>query len=296
MKKYQLPSATPNAAYGPIQHSKILEVLGQLFPRPVTGIMDASPLVRLPAELRILIYELCLTQVDKTIHIQYHGGKLRMLLCDKRTDVLLGETPSHMLALLKTCRLAHEECSKIAYSSNVFRIVMEVQGEYNFAGLKRRIDEDIHVKGVEDTLQPLSTFISTIGTRNAAAIRSIIADYSYGLHLSDLRSTTLSSIMTGSLVALIKLDDEKPDWHLQASIWFWGGRDEQYMVNMHQAAERFEVIAEGLARELRGGRMTGYGEWVVREMMGHLTQWEQVAGVERGLSELSRLTSMITLR
>ena len=102
--------------------------------------MQTSLLLRLPAELRLSIYEYVLVQ-EKPITITSH--------CK------LGGRSNTYTSLSRTCKQTHLECGQILYAANTFHIKSNDK------------------KDVADLLQQ---WLTAIGPCNARALRSLVVD------------------------------------------------------------------------------------------------------------------------
>ena len=109
--------------------------------------MDASPLGRLPAELRNRIYELVLI-FPTFIEIEPSSQHAER----PKAPELLGSNPN-TFALVKTCKQVHSESSAIIYADNTF----------DFSDWEQP----------SQSLRCFNDFIHEIGLTNTAALRAI---------------------------------------------------------------------------------------------------------------------------
>jgi hypothetical protein len=129
--------------------------------------MDNSPLKGLPAEIRNNIYELALTQ-DGPVML----GKEDSSWSWRR----ISDTKTQPLALTKTCKAIHSECTQLFYSINTF--ILRVGANISQYGLRLMVHR----------------FRMGIGAANFSALRDVKVDFgefSYqgrnGLFLMDLQ-------------------------------------------------------------------------------------------------------------
>lgn len=107
--------------------------------------MDHSPLARLPAELRNIIYELVLVQ-DEPIEI---GWKRY----GKSTVRHMRATNYCKAGLLQTCREIYEDCKGFVYSCNSFKLADQ--------------------NSLHEVAKELERFLLLIGQRNTALLKSM---------------------------------------------------------------------------------------------------------------------------
>jgi hypothetical protein len=136
--------------------------------------MDASPLSRLPAEIRNIIYELVLEDPEETVlgpaDSQKPGRKLKLALAQRRA---LDSTAN----LTRTCKAVRKETVELFYAIKYFCIVLPFSDALRLRTL-------------------LNDFFDTIGPRNAAALRSLAID------INSVPTSHFHGTMTTSLLQL----------------------------------------------------------------------------------------------
>lgn len=143
--------------------------------------MEHSPLNRLPSELRNYIYELALVQPDG-VWIGCWGGHRP---CRPGEKLKAKATAARGLALTRTCKQIHAEATEVCYNGNDFTIAMAP------VGLKQSRDICAIM-----TMMPLQKFLSTIGTENEQALRSItLVLLSNGDFKSDVSRPPMSKVI-----------------------------------------------------------------------------------------------------
>ncbi|KAK6381756.1 hypothetical protein LTR65_011031 [Meristemomyces frigidus] len=114
--------------------------------------MDSSPLLTLPPELRLMVYEFALTHPE-SIELEY--------LVHPDQKIVASGTQPHLLALAQTCAQTRGECGNIFFREN--SVTLRV------TGFPERItDPTRKIK----RFRPLRIFNRAIGAANAAALRS----------------------------------------------------------------------------------------------------------------------------
>ena len=126
-------------------------------------VMDRSPLSKLPAEIRIRIYEYALYQSPFNI------GPYQSLKGPSRPGYT--EKHHHSLALARTCKAVNSECIPVFYSVNTFHILGR------------------HAKYI---LRRLEAFREVIGAKNTAALKSIVLEI--GMLTMESFETVFSSL------------------------------------------------------------------------------------------------------
>ncbi|KAK5745986.1 hypothetical protein LTR17_001116 [Elasticomyces elasticus] len=160
----------------------------------------ASPLLRLPGELRTEIYKLVVT-IKNTIHISHRKADHKMF-----GVVPYSEPLSHSLALLQTCKQTNAEASPLFYSLNTF----EIKARNNAGGAHLR-------KGAELALSTIPMFLAQIGSRNAAALRHISFDMG-AIRVLDTTAARRRETILNMVQELESWYIARPEWGLKASM------------------------------------------------------------------------------
>ncbi|KAK3644787.1 hypothetical protein LTR56_009452 [Elasticomyces elasticus] len=123
--------------------------------------MDASPLQRLPAELRVEIYELVLVQKapifvankkERGRHIQYRS-----------------RLPQHALAITITCKAMHREVAQMVFSCNKFSITGPQVSRYSYGEPDPAKDKHFPAKNKH----ALTDFVTAVGSASATMVGGI---------------------------------------------------------------------------------------------------------------------------
>ncbi|KAK4899997.1 hypothetical protein LTR27_002760 [Elasticomyces elasticus] len=158
----QLPKLIPIYFHHPVDNIVTMEKLTaqrNMMKSSTATSIPASPLLRLPGELRTEIYKLVVT-IESTIHISHRKADHKLF------GVVLDLEPiSHNITLLQTCKQIHAEASPLFYTLNTF----EIKARNNAGGAHLR-------NGAELALSTLPMFLAQIGSINAAALRHISFD------------------------------------------------------------------------------------------------------------------------
>ncbi|KAK5720713.1 hypothetical protein LTR15_006674 [Elasticomyces elasticus] len=164
-----------------------------------TAVM-ASPLLRLPGELRTEIYKLIVT-IESTILISHRKADNNIF-----GAVLDFEPIFHNTTLLQTCKQIHAEASPMFYSLNTF----EIKARNNAGGAHLR-------NGAELALSTIPLFIAQIGSRNAAALRHITFDIG-AIRVLDTTAAYRRETVLNMIQELESWYIARPEWRLQASM------------------------------------------------------------------------------
>ncbi|KAK3649202.1 hypothetical protein LTR56_007042 [Elasticomyces elasticus] len=160
----------------------------------------ASPLLRLPGELRTEIYKL-VVDVEGTILISHRKADQKLF------GVVLDFEPlSHSLALLQTCKQIHAEASPMFYSLNTF----EIKARNNAGGAHLR-------NGADLALSTIPMFLAQIGSINAAALRHISFDMG-AIRVQDTTAARRRETVLNMIQELESWSLFRPEWGLKASI------------------------------------------------------------------------------
>lgn len=197
--------------------------------------MDASPLNKLPGELRIAIYEFALTQRENvTINILTGTPKLVVPLPVNRL-ILTGTpkivVPSHanyLFGLLATCKQIRDESSAIFYEVNKFTLVSNYAGE--------RHHGDLWQRGLE-------SWLDQIGDRNRASLAYVEIDIGSSF-MYDYYPTS-ESVWRG-LSRMLPLFARHTQVVMRTEIWWaWRSSGQQFSISIPLTdAEAAETAVE----------------------------------------------------
>ncbi|KAK4900094.1 hypothetical protein LTR27_002857 [Elasticomyces elasticus] len=119
--------------------------------------MDASPLQRLPAELRVEIYELVLVQ-KAPIFVANKKERGREIQYRSRLS-------QHALAITITCKAIHRESAQLVFSCNSFSITGPQVTRYSYSA------KDKHSPAKNK--YALTDFVTAVGSTEAAVVGGI---------------------------------------------------------------------------------------------------------------------------
>lgn len=128
--------------------------------------MDASPFKRLPAELRLQVYELVLTHYSD-IHLLDRGGKI---IC---ANALHDNDPLRFLALTRTCKAVRSESLSVFYDCNTFFWNSTPDTSAVKGALVKK-----YSSGVSET-RVFKKWLKAIGENNAKAIKRLTFDMGF---------------------------------------------------------------------------------------------------------------------
>ncbi|KAK5746004.1 hypothetical protein LTR17_001134 [Elasticomyces elasticus] len=123
--------------------------------------MDASPLQRLPAELRVEIYELVLVQ-EAPIFVANKKERGRPIQYRSRLS-------QDTLAITMTCKAMHRESAQLVFSCNVFSITGPQVNRYCYGLPDPARDKHFPARNNH----ALTDFVAAVGSVNAAVVGGI---------------------------------------------------------------------------------------------------------------------------
>ncbi|KAK5683920.1 hypothetical protein LTS10_003783 [Elasticomyces elasticus] len=123
--------------------------------------MDASPLQRLPAELRVEIYELVLVQ-KAPIFVANKKERGRQIQYRSRLS-------RHALAITVTCKAIHRESAQLVFSCNSFSITGPQVSRYSYGEPDPAKDKHFPAKNKH----ALADFVTAVGSASAAMVGGI---------------------------------------------------------------------------------------------------------------------------
>lgn len=137
--------------------------------------MDASPLQKLPVEIRLATYELVLTE-DSLILILYRprGARIVSKATDKVCNGLVLSTRHSLCALFTTCKEIRSESLPIFYKHNTFEICT---GNYDMTSIMERQC----VLRTEQAVLPLQIFTKSLGSTKPSKLDVIVNFGTYDL-------------------------------------------------------------------------------------------------------------------
>ncbi|WPH04692.1 Hypothetical protein R9X50_00758500 [Acrodontium crateriforme] len=191
--------------------------------------MEASPFMKLSAELRNIIYELVLIRHDP-IRILPPSSAVRFQPPLKDT----GRANNHVLALTQTCRRIRHESWKLFYASNTFVCP---------AGVR--------LATVPSLIGPFTCFYACISSQAAAVLRSITID------LGSIRALQFSDGLMARrmwlelFIRMVEMSHEGfpiTSFQLRFELTFLGIEDLQPMEFRLEAHNPHEALRESLAQ------------------------------------------------
>ncbi|TKA50287.1 hypothetical protein B0A55_13611 [Friedmanniomyces simplex] len=179
------------------------------------GMMDESPFMSLPPELRNHIYTYVLSTGTICVHMNRNAKYLHTLTI--HGDSVERPAGGECLALLRTCKQVSKEAAQLFYVCNKFEIAaFDPHSTVNEDGL---LDPGLFVAEVQTRtiMTTLREFLKAIGTGNAKALTDVT--FAIGqVDVYDLENRVATDVIMRMLDSLGLIYAGSPWWHLKASM------------------------------------------------------------------------------
>ncbi|KAK5118253.1 hypothetical protein LTR85_008233 [Meristemomyces frigidus] len=227
--------------------------------------MDASPLNRLPPELRNQIFELAANHSTPVIVNPDSSGFHTRLLSSAAADSQI----ANLAPLTLTCRQISPETAGLFLSCNTFAIRSDEKGcnVWDFLG-------------PAEALNWLERFTTALGQENASALRDVVFEMGTALHLPVSGMTGKLAIPRAGVLSVLRalrhLANEKPRWDLKAafsaSVWYTQLRDWKRLDCIVQMADPVRSLAAAADRLDRMAD-SGIPAWRLKQTSDRMREW-----------------------
>ncbi|KAK4539387.1 hypothetical protein LTR36_010988 [Oleoguttula mirabilis] len=239
--------------------------------------MDNSPLLTLPPELRLIIYEFAITH-PTPIRLGYHHRD-----ADRGIRSSNAHTP-HLLALTRTCVQIRSECNRLFFRQNAITCNI-----VNFPACLDHTGDPVSRK--TNPFRPLTALASAIGSTNAAIEASVT------FNIKEVTTEQLHHVAVDYAMADMyreglaagKHNPRQGSLNLRVQLCSTGKRvckahTPSVVIDLREPAASLAEARESFMRAVAEGKWAAYSSGRLAAFVRAMERWEIVARkVEQGL-------------